>query len=318
MRSALGKYVGLLVLAGALTTQAVAGDDAKLAELLVESLERGEALMAEGEVVEGMYMASTVAGLYPDHPRVQALLASGYEARARNKTLGYNLGRRVPREKASAARRIALYLPDRLLDVLDLLTLRLSVGPQFGFRARATHALRADLYAGTTVGAGIGQKHFAGIDAESTVDVGLGPVGPKVIGAFKVGTNVDIGGGVSVLQLPTNQLYDNYQDYWGIGGGVGLLLVGLDAEVHPFEIGDFLAGLVGADLLRDDLATTQKLRLKGKDGALYRKLAERMRKGKLRRFLRAHPTLPVGAEAEEPAEPAEPLEPPEEEQETAD
>ncbi|MFT4628810.1 MAG: hypothetical protein ACI8PZ_007506 [Myxococcota bacterium] len=281
----------LSVLAWSTTARATSDDE--LASLLAQSLDRAEALVEDGQVAEGVYVGSVVASLYPDNPRVQQLVQTGYEARVRSKVLGYNLGRRVPREKVSAARRILLYVPDRVLDLLDVLTVRLSVGPQIGFRAHATHALQANAFAGTTVGAGIGQKHFAGVDAETRVDVALGPVGPKVVGGFRLGTTLDAAGGLSVVQLPTNQLYDNYRDYWALGGGVGLLFVGAEAEVHPFEVGDFLVGVFGGDLLRDDLASTQRLRLRDGDGALYRKLANRVRKGRLRRFLAAYPTLPT-------------------------
>jgi hypothetical protein len=44
-------------------------------------------------------------------------------------------------------------------------------------------------------------------------------------------------------------------DAWrgAVGGGVHLLLVGVEAEVFPFEIVDFIAGLVGYDPSGDDV-----------------------------------------------------------------
>ena len=38
-----------------------------------------------------------------------------------------------------------------------------------------------------------------------------------------------------------------------MGAGLHLLLLGVEAEVHPFEIIDFVAGLVGYDPSGDDV-----------------------------------------------------------------
>jgi hypothetical protein len=272
--------------------------------MLVTSLERADALVEEGKVPDGLHLAAVAIALYPDDPRSQALLQTGYDAKVYNRALGYNVGRRVPRTSPTVLRRILFYLPDRVLDLVDVFSLRISAGPQLGVRTHVTHALQADLYAGTTLGAAIGQKHFVGIDGETAVEVGLGPVGPEAFAGFKMGTNLDGGVGLSVLQLPTNQIYQNYRDYWEIGGGFGFLVIGADAAVHPVEVVDFLAGLIGLDLLRDDLGATKRLQLRGADRQLYLDLAKRMRKGRLRRFVREHPELPPSAVAP-PAEEAQ-------------
>ena len=284
----------LLALAALLSasTPAAARSDEALSELLERSVTRAETLVAEGRVVEGLHLASFAMALYPDDPRVEALESTGYETKVYSRVLGHNLGRRVPRDSPSVLRRVVFYVPDRILDLVDIVTLRVSAGPQLGFRTHATHALQADLYAGTSFGAAIGPKHFAGLDAEHAIEVGLGPVGTEIFGGFKVGTNLDAGAGISILQLPTNQIYQNYRDYWAIGGGVGMGLVGADVAAHPVELVDFLVGLVGVDLLRDDLGATKRLQLRGEDRTLYLDLAKRIRKGRLRRFVREHPTLP--------------------------
>ena len=58
-------------------------------------------------------------------------------------------------------------------------------------------------------------------------------------------------------------------DIWrgSVGGGVHLLLVGAEAEVNPYEIFDFLGGLVGYDPPGDDVPVGSALSVEGSESA---------------------------------------------------
>ncbi len=131
--------------------------------------------------------------------------------------------------------RIVTYVPNRILDVFDLVRLRVRVGPGVAFGIRATEA--ADFFIGTyfTVYAGLPgprngriPKLPLGVETKSGVEVGLADVTTE-----------------GLLFGPD---YSNTE----FGFGFQALLLGLDFGVDPFELLDFAAGLLFLDLKDDD------------------------------------------------------------------
>jgi len=61
------------------------------------------------------------------------------------------------------------------------------------------------------------------------------------------------GEGIGELLFIQRQEFPDFNWRGSVGGGVHLLLVGVAAEVNPYEIYDFLGGLVGYDPSGDDV-----------------------------------------------------------------
>ena len=295
---------------------AAAADLAAINAALVESVVTAERLAEEGKIEEAVYLTSLARELYPENPRLMAL-SEQMSKRAMNSTkkhtmLGYNYSRRQRRTNVSVGRRILFYLPDRILDLIDQLTFEINLGPQLGFEAYATRAIQVDAYIGSTLGIGWGQKKHIGIRNESLASLGLGPIAPTALGGAKFGTGgVGAHGNVILLHGPWGRTYQNYRDYWAIGGRFGFLLVGATFEYHPLEIVDFVAGWVFLDPLNDDLATTRRLRFKGEDKQVEKRVAKLAKKVKPKKYLEAYPELVIegGPPVEQPAPAVEETQP---------
>lgn len=129
---------------------------------------------------------------------------------------------------------LAWWLPNRLLDVFDIVRVRLRLGPGFGVGVRATEL--ADVYLGSYV----------------SVYLGLpGPRGePKV--NWPVGFESKTGAEISAAEATVEgQIGPNYGPF-EFGLGAQVLLVGLDIGIEPFEIVDFAVGLLTFDPVGDD------------------------------------------------------------------
>lgn len=128
-----------------------------------------------------------------------------------------------------------MYIPNRLFDVLDLVRLRVRVGPGFTVQARATEAVDVVLGAHATV--------FAGVP---------GPRGrPRV--NLPIGIETFAGAELSVVGDKSEEGWS--KPYYGpleVGAGFQAAIIGLDLGIDPLEILDFAAGIVFLDLKGDD------------------------------------------------------------------
>jgi len=127
------------------------------------------------------------------------------------------------------------YIPNRVFDLLDMVRLRVRVGPGVALDVRATEA--ADLFLGgyTSVYAGI-----------------PGPRGEPSI-PLPAGIENRAGAEVSVADLTADAGLGPGYGATEFGLGAQLVIVGADVGVDPLEIVDFLAGLLFLDLVGDDL-----------------------------------------------------------------
>lgn len=130
---------------------------------------------------------------------------------------------------------VLMYIPNRIFDILDLVRLRVRVGPGLTVQARATDALDVVLGAHATI--------FAGVP---------GPRGSPRIN-LPVGIETFAGAEVSAVGNKTEAGWS--KPYYGpleVGAGVQAAILGLDLGIDPLEILDFAAGIVFLDLLDDD------------------------------------------------------------------
>ena len=129
---------------------------------------------------------------------------------------------------------VVMYLPNRVLDVLDIARARVRLGPGFAFGARATEY--ADVFLGSY----------------ATVYVGLpGPRG-RTLPRLPVGLESKSGAEVSVADVTLEAGLG--PDYGMAEAGLGFqfALVGVDVGVDPFEILDLIVGLFTFDPMDDD------------------------------------------------------------------
>lgn len=130
---------------------------------------------------------------------------------------------------------VALYIPNRVFDLLDIVRARVRVGPGVAVGLRATEL--ADLFLGTY------GSVWAGIH---------GPRGDATI-PWPVGFESKSGLEASVADMTVEGGIG--PDYGDTEFGISLhaLLVGIDVGLDPLELVDFPLGFFGIDIEDDDL-----------------------------------------------------------------
>jgi hypothetical protein len=130
--------------------------------------------------------------------------------------------------------RLLWYIPNRISDVLDIVRLRLRVGPGLAVGVRATEL--ADVYVGTYA------SIFVGVP---------GPRGRRAFNwpfGFESKSGVEASVLDATLEGPIGPEYGPTE----FGASLHLLLVGVDVGVDPLEIVDFALGLVTIDFIGGD------------------------------------------------------------------
>lgn len=129
---------------------------------------------------------------------------------------------------------IVMYIPNRVLDVLDIVRARVRLGPGFALGVRATEY--ADVFIGSY----------------ASVYVGLpGPRG-RMLPRLPVGLESKSGAELSVADITLEAGLG--PDYGIVETGLGLQLglIGFDVGVDVFEIFDLIVGLFTFDPMDDD------------------------------------------------------------------
>ena len=138
-------------------------------------------------------------------------------------------------ESRGVVHQVLLWVPNRILDVFDIVRLRIRVGFGIGAGVRATQI--ADLYAGTY----------------TTVYVGLpGPRGRR-IPRLPFGLESYHGAKASVVDATVDGGIGPHYSSTEFGISLQLLLIGFDIGVDPIEAVDFVGGIFFWDPRKDDL-----------------------------------------------------------------
>jgi hypothetical protein len=170
---------------------------------------------------------------------------------------GVNRAARRPRP-ASGWRRALLWLPDRLLDLCDLVSFDLGLGVGLGADVHATRSLQLGASAGASLGVGWHPQRSLGLRLHNGREVAAGPWGRGFLIGFDRGTgNARAGGAVfdGLAHTPESLLAQEWRDHWAVGARAQLLL-SAEVDLHLYQIWDLLAGVVGFDPSGDDLATS--------------------------------------------------------------
>ena len=141
----------------------------------------------------------------------------------------------VKEEERSLLVGTLLYLPNRVLDLLDIFRLRVRVGPGFAVGARATEVASAYLGSYMSVYAGLPGPRLRSL-----------PRSPLWLESYN-GVSLSVAdatasGGLGPDYSPTE-----------LGAGFQLGVAGVDFGVDPVEVLDFVTGFVTIDLRDDDL-----------------------------------------------------------------
>ena len=162
--------------------------------------------------------------------------------------------------KPGVARTALLYLPNRLLDITDIVSASvgvpllpsLFVGQPVHANLHATRAAQAGVGASdnnVSIGKGYGRRFAPWIRGARELSAG-----PVTMCKYTMDTGSDDlefrkGG----LLLPTDRPFsEGFMDYWAVGAEAAALPVAVKAEVHPIQIADALLGFFLVDLSDDD------------------------------------------------------------------
>ena len=139
-------------------------------------------------------------------------------------------------KERTAGHKVLFWIPNRVLDLLDVVRLRGRVGPGVAVSVRATE--NVDAYLG----------------AYATVYVGLPGPRNRRIPKLPLGIESRIGAEVSRADLSTGfWIFDPDYSTTEFGLGAQVLLLGADIGFDPMEFVDLLGGIVLQDPREDDL-----------------------------------------------------------------
>ncbi|WP_125169879.1 hypothetical protein [Leptospira perolatii] len=242
----------------------------------------------EGNLEEASEILKYVYKLYPEDQRIAASLNKLPEKLKENviskSHLSTNKSDRVF-DDTGILERMAWYLPDRILDFLDIFSLNIKIGPQIGASAWITRGIQVTAYAGDTVQVGWFQKRNLGFMEEQSAEIGLGPYVPIGISGRKTGTAEEKDAYDSfTVHGPQSPVYQDYRDYWSVGSKLGVGLIGLETEVHLLEIADLIAGIFTIDFTNDDYAKSRPFKFTKTQKENLSKVKEALRNYKENEF----------------------------------
>jgi len=261
-----------------------------------------------GKQEEALRLMVILSGLYGDDPKVKDYIskasAETKEEVMNDGMIGFNKGIRA-KVTPTTMEKVLWYIPDRILDLVEVFDIWVNLGPQLGLGYKLTGALQAEAFVGGYVGVGYGQKKMLGLKTEGRSALVIGPFGPVATAGSSIGTGgFQFGAGMEVFHTPSKALYQDMKDYWGIGGRVGVVYLGVEAEIHPIELVDFLGGIFLFDPLNDDFATTRSLKFTSRQRDVvksYVSIVRQFEAEDIDQYKKKYPTLSSsGAEAEAP------------------
>ncbi len=139
-------------------------------------------------------------------------------------------------EKKSLGHKLLMYIPNRLVDIVDMFRFRVRVGPGASVHVRATELLNGFAGQHNTV--------YAGLPGPREPDTRRmrSPAGREQVKGFML-LGVD---------ATDDSRHDPGYSPSELAVGAQILIVGAEVGIDPVEIGDFLAGFLLMDPKGDD------------------------------------------------------------------
>jgi len=156
--------------------------------------------------------------------------------------------------KENIGEKLLWYIPNRIVDALDTVSVALGVGPVVEARLMASRAIDVGL------GGGVSAKVYKVHNRQYGLGIEEGWYWSFIVGEeyYKIHDTTPLVASYSEscagFPLPTQRVYDFFdgnRDYWAIGGSLGLVVDG-DLYVHPVEFVDFILGFLLIDIKDDD------------------------------------------------------------------
>jgi len=284
----------------------------RVENLLAQTLHAAETYHASDKDSEAALLLDAVASVDQRYPGVVELDGRLNPAARVGIERGlFGMNHRIrPQLERSAVQRGLLWLPDRLLDLMDVLTFGIHLGPGAFADSHFTRAVQVSGGFRATGGIGLHDHRSFGLKSQSEAGLSVLAIGTQTYAGGLVGTSGVWSGTSSMIGLhdPRMRLYQEMRDYWAIGGSATVAFIGLELDVHPLQLADFFAGLLTIDFLNDDFAHTRGLELDAMEQQLLVEIAKVHRsKHVLEAYfaMRNERDSLQGAEAEAPAlEPA--------------
>ena len=230
------------------------------------------------ELAEAGQLALAIERIDPEYPglaEVKGQLGDQVEDLFATRPIGSNRARRYPLERSIPAR-VALYLPDRILDLLDVVSFDFHGGPGAFADFHVTRAVQAS--AGARVVGGIGllpQRTLPGFQFQADLGAQVFGIGDQRFVGFLSGPSGLFSGAANLRgpHSPSDRFYQDFRDYWAIGASGTLGFAGAGAELHLVQAVDFLLGFGGVDICNDDRSHTRGLNLLTSERDLLQELA---------------------------------------------
>ncbi|MBI1852121.1 MAG: hypothetical protein HYR85_17415 [Planctomycetes bacterium] len=165
------------------------------------------------------------ASLRPgDDPQKQSTTESGQDA-AKTEEEG-----KAEKKHTPLLLGILLYLPNRVIDLFDVVRFGVDVGPGFGVEGEVTEALQAGVMTRTSVGAGFQTLRHLPVKIGAETYAAVGPLAAS-----------------PTVGLPW------YRNKWDVRAEAHVAIIGAHVAINPAEILDFVLGFLTIDLMDDDL-----------------------------------------------------------------
>jgi hypothetical protein len=214
---------------------------------------------------EAALLMDAISAVDQDYPGLRDLtddLDPGALEGMQRSMLGMNRTFR-PQVERSAHTRALLWIPDRLLDLLDVVTVGVHLGTGAFADAHVTRAVQVGAGFRTTGGLGVHDHRSIGMKSQAEAGLTVIAIGAHSYAGALIGTSGTRGSADSSkgIHRPSAPLYQQFRDYWALGANATAGIVGVEVDFHPLQLADFLAGIIGFDFLNDDLAHTRGLKL---------------------------------------------------------
>jgi hypothetical protein len=251
------------VLLGACATQR--GEE-QVGNLVRRTVDASRSHYQGGRLGEAAVLLRAVERVAPDDAGVVALkdeIGSETLPLIQSGRLGMNRRPRT-RVERSVPERIALYPIDRLADLVDLVSFDVGVALGGAIRLHVTRAFQGGFGMGWQYGVGLVQPRILGAQQELEIGVAALNYAQFQVSGRRSGITGPVATGsadATGASTPDLGLYQDYRDYWSVGAGVRVGIVGANAAVHPVQFLDLLLGFLLIDIGNDDRATTRALRL---------------------------------------------------------
>jgi len=161
----------------------------------------------------------------------------------------------APMAKAGAGETILLYIPNRIVDLVDMFSLTLGFGPAIGAEAQITEYCALGGEVGCTAQAVKGINRQYGFAFDNGWDASFLMVSAETRErSDSIGSVKDYyfhTTGVPVAKREPYDFHNGAKDFWAIGAKAAAL-VEVEFDIHPVEIADFILGWLFIDIKDDD------------------------------------------------------------------